>query len=490
MSLPGPGPVPGLERDYDIVVIGYGGAGASAAIEAHDRGAQVLVVEKMAEGGGNTRDSGGSLRRLDDREGALEHFLALSQGSTPRELLETFADGVDPMLAWLEEIGGAVDPWTGIGGFPKGRHNSAYPALPGADAMGARLKVRSEGPGIGGGQALWDVLHRAITERSIPVWCGTAATRLIRDASGAISGVTVRRGADTWSVNAIGGVVLACGGFSYDEDLQRQFLGLVMPSFGPPAANSGDGIRLAQDVGAGLWHMQAAAAVFGYQVEGRVAAYQHRMPSAGYIYVDRHGRRYVNEAGFDNHSITKIVLHFDPIRVEYPRIPTLVVFDETTRQSGPVCHVLGGYNRRFRWSNDNLAEIERGWIKRADTIAGLAEQCGVPQDALVETMERYNQSCRDGVDPEFGRSPDGLVPIEHAPFYGIEARPCLLNTQGGPRRDTQARVLDAFGAPIPGLYAAGELGSIWSALYPGGGNVSEALIFGRIAGREAAERAR
>jgi succinate dehydrogenase/fumarate reductase flavoprotein subunit len=181
----------------------------------------------------------------------------------------------------------------------------------------------------------------------------------------------------------------------------------------------------------------------------------------------------------------KMLLQFDPVRGEYPRIPSYIIFDETTRASGPICHIRGGYNRRFEWSQDNSEEIERGWIQRADTIPGLATQLGLDADVLASTVDRYNAHCRAGNDADFGRT-DGLQALDAPPFCAIKAEPCLLNTQGGPRRDARARILDVFGEPIPGLFGAGELGSIWSSLYPGSGNISEALIFGRIAGREAA----
>ena len=148
--------------------------------------------------------------------------------------------------------------------------------------------------------------------------------------------------------------------------------------------------------------------------------------------------------------------------------------------------------RYYEWEDRGMMvalgeHIERGWIQRAETVGELADQIGLDSAVLTATVERYNEHCRKGVDADFGRS-DGLEELKTAPFYAIKAEPCLLNTQGGPRRDAQARVLDVFGEPIPGLYAAGELGSIWSTLYPGSGNISEALIFGRIAGREAAQR--
>jgi succinate dehydrogenase/fumarate reductase flavoprotein subunit len=308
---------------------------------------------------------------------------------------------------------------------------------------------------------------------------------LIRDASGRIAGARLDTGDGPLEVVAHRGIVLACGGFSSSREMQRQFVGMDMPSFGPPGQHTGDGIKMAQDIGADLWHMNAGAAVFGYMVPAHQASWQHRMPSPGYIYVDHHGARFVDEAGLDNHAMGKMLTQFDPVRGEYPRIPSYILFDETTRVSGPVCHVRGGYNRRFNWSQDNSEEIERGWIKRADTVAELAARIGLEASVLVATVDRYNSHCRTGIDEDFGRT-DGLQALESPPYYAIRAEPCLLNTQGGPRRDARSRILDVFGDPIPGLFGAGELGSIWSTLYPGSGNVSEALVFGRIAGREAA----
>ncbi|MFN0074327.1 MAG: FAD-dependent oxidoreductase [Chloroflexota bacterium] len=472
-------------RQCDVLVIGYGGAGAAAAIEAHDAGADVLVVERAAEGGGNTRDSGGSLRTIVDDVLAADHFEALTFGSTPRDVIETFVQGIEPMLEWLVKNGGELTSWTGIGGFPSSRRVTAYPGIPGGEGLGTRRRVKPVGDEAGGGQALWEVLDGAVRSRRIPISYGVRARRLTRNAAGEVTGALVDTTTGAQEVQVRRGVVLACGGFSYDAAMQRQFFGLTLPSFGPPGQNAGDGVRMAQDIGADLWHMNAAAAVFGYIVPDHIAAFQHRMPSAGYIYVDRHGRRFVDEPGPDNHALGKLLLQFDAMLAEYPRIPSYVVFDETTRRSGPIAHIRGGYNRRFGWSADNSKEIERGWIQQAPTVSELAAQIGLDPETLVSTVNRYNEHCATGVDSDFGRT-DGLQALATPPFYAIRAEPCLLNTQGGPRRDAQARIIDVFGEPIPRLYGAGELGSIWSSLYPGSGNVSEALIFGRIAGREAA----
>jgi succinate dehydrogenase/fumarate reductase flavoprotein subunit len=472
-------------RECDVLVIGYGGAGASTAIEASDAGAEVLVVERAAEGGGNTRDSGGSLRTVKDVKLATDHFYALTYGSTPRDVMEVFVRGIQPMLEWLEANGAVLSTWVGIGGFPTRRRDTAYPGIPGSEGLGHRLRVAPKGAEAGGGQALWDVLHAAVNKRNIPVLYGVRARRLLRNADGRVIGARLDTDEGEVAVHARKGVVLCCGGFSSSREMQKQFFGMEMPTFSPPGQHAGDGVKMAQDIGADLWHMNAAAAVFGYIVPGLEASWQHRMPSPGYIYVDHHGRRFVDEAGLDNHAMGKMLLQFDPIRGEYPRIPSYIIFDEVTRTSGPICHIRGGYNRRFKWSQDNSEEIARGWIHRSETVSELAELIGLDAGVLTATVERYNANCRAGADEDFGRT-DGLQALETPPYYAVKAEPCLLNTQGGPRRDARARILDVFGEPIPGLFGAGELGSIWSSLYPGSGNISEALIFGRIAGREAA----
>jgi len=140
----------------------------------------------------------------------------------------------------------------------------------------------------------------------------------------------------------------------------------------------------------------------------------------------------------------------------------------------------------YEWSKDNSAEIERGWIKTAQTIRDLAPQIGLKPEALQKTVSTYNMYCVGGYDPEFGRRQETLSPINKLPFYAVAVWPCLLNTQGGPKRNAKAQVLYVNGEPIKRLYSAGELGSIFNTLYPGAGNVSECLSFGRIAGRNAA----
>ena len=152
--------------------------------------------------------------------------------------------------------------------------------------------------------------------------------------------------------------------------------------------------------------------------------------------------------------------------------------------SGP----RSGWNplvERYDWSDDNRAELAKGWIKQAATITDLAQTLGLPPTVLQATVTRWKAHCQAGVDADFGRT-KMLYPIQAAPFYALELSPSMLNTQGGPRRNTRSQIVRPDGSPIPRLYSAGELGSIYSYMYQGTGNIGECLAFGRIAGRNAA----
>ena len=161
-------------------------------------------------------------------------------------------------------------------------------------------------------------------------------------------------------------------------------------------------------------------------------------------------------------------------------LPAYAVFDEAALSAGPICSTF--------WSEDNSEEVEKGWIKRADTLQELAKMIGVPEDGLIKTVERFAFYCEQGEDFEFGRPAETLVPLsKEGPYYAMELTPTLTNTQGGARRNANCEVVDYQNAPIPHLYSAGEFGSMYAHGYNGGGNVGEALASGRIAGRNAAK---
>lgn len=138
------------------------------------------------------------------------------------------------------------------------------------------------------------------------------------------------------------------------------------------------------------------------------------------------------------------------------------------------------------WSHDNSAEIEKGWIIKADNLRELAVKMNIDAMGLEETVKSYNQYCDIGWDREFNRPPEKMAPLSNPPFYGVESALTLTNTKGVPKHNAKTQVLDTRNKPIPRLYVAGELGSFWGFLCPGGGNISEAIAFGQIAGKNAA----
>jgi len=168
-----------------------------------------------------------------------------------------------------------------------------------------------------------------------------------------------------------------------------------------------------------------------------------------------------------------------------------MVFDEAYRKSGHIGKATADWDvchgNLYDWSDDNLREVEKGWIRKADTLAELATLIELPSDVLEATVARFNAFAAKNEDPDWGRGRDTLAALLAPPYYAMELTPAFVNTQGGPRRNEAAQIMGVDGSPIGRLYSAGELGSIYSFLYQGGGNIGECFAFGRIAGRNAAK---
>jgi succinate dehydrogenase/fumarate reductase flavoprotein subunit len=469
-------------KEADVVVVGYGGAGAAAAITAHDAGVKVIVLEKLERTGGNTRYAGGTLREYLDIDKAINYFAAILNKTVGRDINRAFVEESAKNPEWVKGLGGELERAAG-GKFPPAPH-VIWPHLPGADGMGGRFTVK--GNSITGGINLWAVLSKAVEHRKIEVLLNTGATHLVTGENNEITGVVATGPGGEIRIRAKRAVILTCGGFQYDREMQLNYLGIEFYAQGC-LGNTGDGIRMAQEVSADLWHMSGVSCGIGYKFP------EYNMPcgigirSPQYIYVDQNGSRFIDETGIDVHAMAFEFSYLDHKTLTYPRIPAYIVMDENVCKSGPLIGGCpGAMADYYQWSADNIAEIKRGWIKTAPTIRELAPQIGLRPETLQETVSRYNLSCAGGYDPDFGRRQETLSPITSSPFYAVAVWPCLLNTQGGPKRNASAQVLDVSGNPIRRLYSAGELGSIFSVLYPGAGNVSEALAFGRIAGRNAA----
>jgi hypothetical protein len=247
-----------------------------------------------------------------------------------------------------------------------------------------------------------------------------------------------------------------------------------------PMGLTGDGILMAQKVGAALWHMWLIHGGYGFMVPDVPISIRHTF--AGFrkddrpmpwIAVDRFGRRFMDEYPLAPQDTPFRALdYYDPDIQDYPRIPAYLIFDDQGRQLGPVAEPKINDERfELTWSQDNLAEVDKGWIKRADTLEGLAEQLGVPSEALIESVERWNDNCELGTDRDYHRPKGTMMPLQTPPFYAIEAWPIITNTQGGLVHNARQQVVDPYGEPIPRLYKAGELGpssatsTCWPAIF-------------------------
>lgn len=464
-------------KEADVIIVGFGGAGAVAAITAHDMGARVVILEKSSQGGGNTRLAASSFTGVIPGGVAKEHVKTLCSGTTEDDTIDAYIEWACKNVDFVRQLGGDPVPY-----FP----GPTFPEVAGAETM-LRFRPANDAPLGEGGRRLWKILQNNVEKRGIEVMTGTPVRRLIQGREKEVVGVEADAGGRILKVLARRAVILACGGFEFDETMKREYLRMPQVyALGHPD-NTGDGIRMAQEVGAALWHMNAIACPLGYKFPEYESGFDTHIPGPGYIIVDQCGERFMDEYG-GLYTKWLSVSHFIPERLEWPRVPCFFVFDEKTRCLGPVSHVFGRNRDLYQWSADNSMEIERGWILRGNTIVELAEKMHLPaKNKLETTVSRYNQFCAEGMDRDFARSSDTLTPLVTPPFYAIEAFPCLLNTQGGPKRNARAQVLDPWDRPIPRLYAAGELGSIWGFMYQSGGNLGECLAFGRIAGLNAAQ---
>jgi hypothetical protein len=214
--------------------------------------------------------------------------------------------------------------------------------------------------------------------------------------------------------------------------------------------------------------------------------YSKEMPG-GMIVVGPDARRFTDEKFKTRHGKVPVNGRWLPLSTP---CPMFLIFDHTLFSSGPLYdrHPSHGWTQiigRYDWSEDNCAELAKGWIKTADSLAALATVVGLDADALEHTVKRWNRWCDAKHDPDFGRALM-MAPIAERPFYAVELSPSMLNTQGGPRRNERGQIVRPDGTPIARLYSAGELGSIYSYLYQGTGNIGECLAFGRVSGRNAA----
>jgi len=463
---------PAQERiECQVAVVGGGCAGLSAALAAAEAGAQVMVLEKASreERGGNTRFSDAQMRfphRADaywPRSYSVDEMradlLRISGGRANRALVEILAQESAGAVEWLSALGLEWEE-----GFPHARGYRRHPR--------------------GGGSALLDALYAEAERQGVQVMYGTAARELLIDGRGRVTGVRAVGPAGAIEVQA-GAVVLACGGFQANAEMRLEHLGR-------PAENvilrgsrhdTGEGITMALAAGAqpaGDWAGYHAAVIDARSAAvecGVTALYNFQMG----IIVDGEGHRFLDEGeDFRDHTYAK----FGRVILERAGGAAFSIFDQQM------------YSR---------PEFQGAWRPVgppvvADTLEGLAEGLGVSEAGLLRTVREFNAAVAPGeldLDRLDGKATRGIsppksnwaLPLVEPPFVGLAVTGGITFTFGGLKTDRQAGVIDRSGQAIAGLYAAGEMvGELYYGNYPGATSVLRGVVFGRIAGANAARR--
>lgn len=519
----------------DVVVVGTGLAALTAATLAADGGADVVVVEKYELIGGTSAVSGGVMwlpgnHHMADRgtpdsaEEATKYIRRVADGREPDPaLVDVFVREAPKMLAYLNEhtplktqivenfpdyyamngVEGSV--WSGRSIEPKpfamrdeipdwvdriatrstllslGASTTLTEDLAGMGGATANLEelAKREREGIRvKGAALIGALVKGLVDRDVTIHTSTAADQLVVH-EGQVVGLACRRGDATHMIGARKGVILASGGFEWNDEMVRGFIGYRIEPLSP-GSNTGDGHRMAMEAGASMANMssywgQGAAFDPAITDEGRPVP---QMMGAGFpasLMVNGAARRFMNEGATYN-DFPKPFGAFDTNHPGFPnKPPAFVIFDSLWKTSASILSV----------GRDDPAP---DWFAQAASIRELAEQIGLDADQLETTVDEFNRNARDGSDPDFHRL--SVKPIEAGPFYALEVFPATLGTNGGCRIDADGRVLAYGGAVIPGLYAAGNTSSgVFGWAYLGGGTpLGLGATFGYLAGRHASAR--
>ncbi len=452
-----------MPRDYDVIVIGAGAAGLSAAVAAADTGARVLVVEGDTQVGGSSRLSGGHFYAAgtsvqaqagvygDTADAMFEHYMTLNQWLVDPAVVRRYCDLSAPTFEWLQALGvkfpaQGVYP-SGVGSIPRGHQPE------------------------GSGEAVVQVLDGHRSHKGVDLVLQSRVTGLITDADGQVTGLQI--GEDSANCAA---VIMATGGFGANADMLKTYYPDAAASgdwgwYIGSAGAQGDGIALGQRVGATLaGHNRGLLLVTpGFSRDLEVL-----LPN-WLILVNQAGRRFADE------SAPYTVLGG---LITHQQSAVFAVFDEQARRDAKPNSMSQAY-----WVADVLArKAEEGVIHRANTLADLAASAGVDPRGLQGTVARYNFDAQNGADSAFFKS-GGLQSISEPPFYAVEVRPAIVCWTGtGLRIDADTRVLGEDEKPIAGLYAAGEtVGNLHGDRYVGGGgSFGPCIVFGKLAGEQAA----
>ena len=470
-----PSAVPEWTDAADVVVVGHGGAGASAAIEAARAGADVVVLERQTRGGGTTALSTGviyfgggtSVQKAcgfdDSVEEMVKHVRLAAGRHADEEKVRAYCEGSVEHFEWVRALGvdfseafqaeKTTHPFVEESLFYSG-NELVHPFV--EEAVPAPRGHKPARPGEVGGY-LMEFFLRATDEAGARVLNDCRVERLVQDDDGRVVGVAASVDGEPWFVRARGGVVLAAGGFVMNKEMLADHAPDLL-QYNYELACPGDdglGIRIGQGAGADIVNMHEGLVVN--------AIYPPGSHCQG-VLVDAQGQRFVNEDAYVGRSS-------DAMLAKAGGRCWLILDDE-----------IHGQTQAFH----QVAAVEA-------TIADLESALGIPEGQLVHTVETYNRFAERGEDPLFHKAPEYLRPLSEGPYGALD---CTLSgsvyaglTLGGLRTNARTEVLDPDGAAIPGLYAAGRVAAglpLEGRTYASGLSIGDATFFGRIAGREAA----
>ena len=492
-----------LTIDTDVVIIGAGGAGMTAALTASDAGKSVLVLESQPAVGGNSVKSTGGMNAAKtayqdantfDEAAGIEKTLKSAEAYADNEAITTLAATVkEQWEAWQANPEGYFDSTelfaldTLIGG--KGLNdpelvntlvNNSAAAIDYLDSIGIHLNnvaafggasvkrihrpVNEEGKTVSVGAYTVPLLEAACQGRdNLALLTDVTATKLLTDESGAVIGVEAEgKTGNKVTVNAKA-VILATGGFGANLDMVVQYKPELAGFMTTNAAGiQGQGILMATEIGAATVDMEQIQIHPTVQAD-TASLITEGLRGDGAILVNANGERFIDEVG------TRDVV--SAAEIAQPDSFSWLVVDQKMVDASSV---IQGY-------------IKRGLMLQGDTYEALAGELGIPADAFAATMEKWNGYVAEKNDPDFNRT-SFAQPLDTAPYYAVKVTAGIHHTMGGLKIDTQTHVLNTEGQIIPGLFAAGEVtGGVHGGNRLGGNAVADFVVFGRIAGQEAAD---
>lgn len=445
-------------KSYDVVVVGSGGAGLAAAIQAHDEGASVLIVEKMPTIGGNTIKASAGMNAAetrfqrvkgiqDSKELFYQETLKGGKNKNNPELLRRFVENAPEAIEWLATRGIMLNDITTTGGMSIDRTHRPR-----------------DGSAVGG--YLISGLVRNVNKRNIDVMLDTSVVDIVMD-GGEVSAVRLLTEEKETLTVATKSIIVATGGFSANSAMVVKYrpdlAGFVTTNH---KGATGGGISLLENIGAGTVDMGEIQ--IHPTVEQKTSyLISESIRGGGAILVNQQGSRFFNEMETRDKVSAQIIA--------LPEKYAYVVFDEHVRAKNKAADEYIGH----------------GFVTSASSPRDLAKKLGLNEDAFLATLERYNGFVEKQHDDDFGRTTALRAPINEGPFHAIQIAPGVHHTMGGVTINTETCVLDKEHKVIAGAYAAGEVvGGIHGGNRIGGNAVADIIIFGTLAGHQAAMRAK